>query len=59
VAIAGFGGLGQMGVKLAKALGNEVSVISSSMHKKDKALKLGATHFIHSQDPEQLQTFGK
>ena len=31
--IAGLGGLGQMGVLLAKAMGNHVTVISSSSRK--------------------------
>ena len=33
VGIAGLGGLGQMGVLLAKAMGNHVTVISSSSRK--------------------------
>jgi alcohol dehydrogenase (NADP+) len=42
VGIAGFGGLGSMGVKLAKALGAQVIVITRSDRKADEAMKAGA-----------------
>jgi uncharacterized zinc-type alcohol dehydrogenase-like protein len=42
VGIIGFGGLGQMGVKLAKAMGCSVTVLSRSTSKKPEADKLGA-----------------
>ncbi len=45
VAIVGLGGLGHMGVKLAHAMGAEVTVLSQTLSKKDDALKLGADHF--------------
>src|SRR5947209_11013971 len=45
VAIVGLGGLGHMGVKLAHALGAEVSVLSQSLKKKDDGKRLGADHF--------------
>jgi uncharacterized zinc-type alcohol dehydrogenase-like protein len=45
VAVVGLGGLGHMGVKLAKALGAEVTVLSTSESKREDALALGATHF--------------
>lgn len=45
VAIVGMGGLGHMGVKLAKAMGAEVSVLSQSMKKQEDALRLGADSF--------------
>jgi len=51
VAVVGLGGLGHMGVKIAAAMGAEVTVISTSDKKKDDALKLGAKHFINSKDP--------
>ena len=38
VGIAGLGGLGTMGVKLAKALGAEVTVLSRSTAKKEYAM---------------------
>jgi len=55
VAIAGLGGLGHMGVKLAHAVGAEVTVISRS-HKKDAEAKaLGAHHVVASTDPEEMK----
>jgi uncharacterized zinc-type alcohol dehydrogenase-like protein len=46
VAILGLGGLGHMGVKLAHAMGAEVSVLSHSPNKKEDAHRLGADHFF-------------
>jgi alcohol dehydrogenase (NADP+) len=45
VGIIGLGGLGHMGVKIAHALGAEVSVISHSIRKQDEAKKMGADKF--------------
>src|SRR5436190_15288769 len=42
VAIAGLGGLGHMGVKIAAAMGAEVTVLSTSPSKEADAKKLGA-----------------
>ncbi|CAB9519109.1 Mannitol dehydrogenase (Fragment) [Seminavis robusta] len=50
IGIVGFGGLGQMGVKLAKAMGCEVTVLSRSTSKKDEAAKLGAEILAHSDE---------
>ncbi|RYZ89394.1 MAG: NAD(P)-dependent alcohol dehydrogenase [Proteobacteria bacterium] len=50
VAILGLGGLGHMGVKIAKALGAEVTVLSHSDKKRADAQRLGATHFINTSD---------
>jgi uncharacterized zinc-type alcohol dehydrogenase-like protein len=52
VAIVGLGGLGHMGVKIAHALGAEVTVISQSLRKQEEAKRLGADHFHASADPE-------
>jgi uncharacterized zinc-type alcohol dehydrogenase-like protein len=49
VAIIGFGGLGHVGLKLAKAMGAEVTVLSHSDKKKEDALKMGAVAF-HKMD---------
>src|SRR6185437_7895799 len=46
VAIVGLGGLGHMGVKIARALGAEVTVISHSEKKRDDAFKMGAHQFL-------------
>jgi uncharacterized zinc-type alcohol dehydrogenase-like protein len=51
VAIVGLGGLGHMGVKLAHALGAEVTVLSQSLKKKDDGKRLGADHFYATSDP--------
>ncbi|HUR92552.1 MAG TPA: NAD(P)-dependent alcohol dehydrogenase, partial [Gemmatimonadaceae bacterium] len=50
VAIVGLGGLGHMGVKLARAMGAHVTVLSHSPGKRDDALKLGADDFIATGD---------
>jgi uncharacterized zinc-type alcohol dehydrogenase-like protein len=50
VGVAGFGGLGSMAVKLAKALGAEVTVISRTDRKADDARKAGADHVLASAD---------
>ena len=50
IGIVGIGGLGTMGVKLAKALGHTVYAISTSAGKKDGAIKKGADHFVLSTD---------
>ncbi|WP_425825742.1 NAD(P)-dependent alcohol dehydrogenase [Streptomyces fractus] len=55
VAILGLGGLGHMGVKIAHALGAEVTVLSQSLRKKDDGLKLGADHYYATSDPATFQ----
>lgn len=50
VAIVGMGGLGHMGVKIAHALGAEVSVISHSLKKQDDAYRFGADYYYASSD---------
>jgi len=52
VAIVGLGGLGHMGVKLAHALGAEVTVLSQSLRKQEDGKRLGADHFYATSDPE-------
>jgi uncharacterized zinc-type alcohol dehydrogenase-like protein len=44
VAVAGLGGLGHMGVKIAAALGAEVTVLTRSGSKSDDAVAFGAAH---------------
>lgn len=56
VAIVGLGGLGHMGVKLAHALGAEVTVLSQSLRKQEDAKRLGADHFYATSDPETFKT---
>jgi len=50
VGILGLGGLGHMGVKLAVAMGAEVTLLSSSPSKKEDARRLGAHEFIVTKD---------
>ncbi|HEX2858226.1 MAG TPA: NAD(P)-dependent alcohol dehydrogenase [Propionibacteriaceae bacterium] len=55
VAIVGLGGLGHMGVKIAHALGAEVTVLSQSLRKKDDGLALGADHYYATGDPATFE----
>jgi len=55
VAVVGLGGLGHMAIKLAKALGAEVTLFSRSPGKIDDAHRLGAHHVIISTDEEQMK----
>ncbi|MGV9587563.1 NAD(P)-dependent alcohol dehydrogenase [Streptomyces tendae] len=55
VAVIGLGGLGHMAVKLAHALGAEVTVLSQSLRKKDDGLKLGADHYYATSDPATFE----
>ncbi|KAK8847355.1 hypothetical protein IAR55_005212 [Kwoniella newhampshirensis] len=50
VGIIGIGGLGHFALIFAKALGANVTAISHSDHKKDDALKLGASDFLVTGD---------
>ncbi|RFU88142.1 NAD(P)-dependent alcohol dehydrogenase [Streptomyces triticagri] len=55
VAVIGLGGLGHMGVKIAHALGAEVTVLSQSLRKKDDGLRLGADHYYATSDPKTFE----
>lgn len=55
VGIVGLGGLGHMAVKLAAAMGADVTVFSTSPNKEADAKKLGAQHFVVSKDPKNLE----
>jgi uncharacterized zinc-type alcohol dehydrogenase-like protein len=52
VAIVGLGGLGHMGVKIAHALGAEVTVLSQTLRKQDEGLAMGADHFYATSDDQ-------
>lgn len=54
VAIVGLGGLGHMGLKLAHALGAEVTLFSRSPGKEADARRLGADRVVISTDPEAM-----
>lgn len=55
VGIVGIGGLGHMGVKIAKAMGAYVVVITTSSSKFDDAKRLGADEVILSTDKTQMK----
>ncbi|MET0986673.1 MAG: NAD(P)-dependent alcohol dehydrogenase [Steroidobacteraceae bacterium] len=55
VGVVGLGGLGHMAVKLAVALGAQVSVFTTSAGKKQDALDLGARTAIVSTDPAAME----
>jgi uncharacterized zinc-type alcohol dehydrogenase-like protein len=46
IAVAGLGGLGHMAVKIARAMGAHVTVLSTSLKKQKDAERLGAHEFI-------------
>ena len=58
VAIVGLGGLGHMGVKFARAIGAQVSVLSHSPSKRDDALRLGAHDFIATKESDAFEKHG-
>lgn len=55
VAVVGLGGLGHMAVKLAAAMGAQVTVLSSSEAKRDDAVRLGAHAFVATADRRALK----
>lgn len=55
VGVIGLGGLGHMAIKLAAAMGAEVTVFSTSASKKADAIKLGAKHFVNTKEPDALK----
>ncbi len=52
VAVVGMGGLGHMAVKIASAMGAEVTVLSQTLSKRDDGLKLGAQRYHATGDQE-------
>ena len=55
VAVVGMGGLGHMAVKIAAALGAEVTVLSQTLSKKDDGLAFGAEHYYATSDPATFE----
>jgi uncharacterized zinc-type alcohol dehydrogenase-like protein len=55
VGVVGLGGLGHMAVKLAVALGAEVTLLSSSAAKEQDARRLGAHEFVLASAPGALR----
>lgn len=50
VAIIGMGGLGHVGVKIAAAMGAEVTVLGHSLSKRDDGLRFGAVDYRSTED---------
>ncbi len=55
VAIVGLGGLGHMGVKIASALGAEVTVLSQTTSKQEDSLRFGAVAHFATKDPKTFE----
>ncbi|WP_425505315.1 NAD(P)-dependent alcohol dehydrogenase [Sphingomonas piscis] len=55
VGVVGLGGLGHMAVKLARALGAEVTVFTTSSEKEEDARKLGASHVAIEKEVQAKQ----
>ncbi|WP_226343742.1 NAD(P)-dependent alcohol dehydrogenase [Agilicoccus flavus] len=55
VAVIGLGGLGHMAVKIAHAMGAEVSVLSQSLKKKEDGERLGADHYYATSDESTFE----
>lgn len=55
VGILGLGGLGHMGVKIAAAMGAEVTMLSHTASKEKDAKRLGAHQFVLTSDAEQIK----
>ena len=55
IGVVGLGGLGHMAVKFAHALGGHVVAFTTSAHKKDDALRLGADEVVISRHADEMQ----
>ena len=55
VGVIGLGGLGHMAVKLAAAMGAEVTVLSQSLKKMEDGLRLGAKHYYATSDRDTFK----
>ena len=56
VGVLGLGGLGHMGVKLAVAMGAEVTMLSHTPSKEKDAKRLGAHKFVLTNNEEQVKS---
>jgi alcohol dehydrogenase (NADP+) len=59
VGVVGLGGLGHMAVKIAKAMGAEVVVYTTSLSKVEDAKRLGASDVILSKDEQQMKKYAR
>lgn len=59
VGIVGIGGLGHVGLKIARALGAEVVALTTSESKREDAIRLGANEVIVTKDRTQMEKHAK
>lgn len=57
VGVVGIGGLGHMAVKIAKAMGADVTAITTKEEKRDLALELGADNVLVSENKEEMNAY--
>ncbi len=55
VAIVGMGGLGHVAVKIAAAMGAEVTVLSQSLSKREDGLRFGAKHYYATSERDTFK----
>lgn len=55
IGVAGFGGLGHMAVQIAKAMGADVTVLTTSKDKIQDAKSMGASHVIVTSDEDEMK----
>ena len=55
VAVVGMGGLGHMAVKIAAAMGAEVTVLSQTLNKEEDGLRFGAEHYYATSDADTFE----
>ncbi|MGM7778301.1 NAD(P)-dependent alcohol dehydrogenase [Arthrobacter sp. KNU-44] len=55
VGVVGLGGLGHMAVKLAHAMGADVTVLSQSLKKMEDGLRLGADQYFATSEPATFE----
>jgi uncharacterized zinc-type alcohol dehydrogenase-like protein len=55
VAVVGMGGLGHLAVKIAHAMGAEVTVLSQTLSKEEDGTRFGADHYFATSDPETFE----
>lgn len=59
VGIVGIGGLGHMGIKLARAMGAQVVAFTTSESKRESATALGAHQTVVTRNPQELEPHAK
>lgn len=57
VGVLGIGGLGHLAIKIAKAMGAEVTVFTTSQSKVEDAKRLGAHNAVLSTEPDQMSQY--